>query len=695
MSVLKFRFPAILVFSGCALTLLVFWVARLSTARDLELLLARIAEAPQATEFVFEDSDGRVFDRQVSPVNYKPLELAEIDNDLTADLLQLEDRSFYAHSGVDILRTLRVVAERILLTRYIFGTRVTGGSTITQQLIKNMLGHSERTPWQKWKELVLALRLEQSLAGQPGQDHQAAKKLILKNYWDYLFITHRLRGIGQLPQAVFGARSLKCRLDALHGGGKICDLVSLKSLTREQRLFILGLVKSPALVTGRREEAQAFFLRIHAQLSARGRMDSRLPGPSVEILMSYRGKLMDFREKSSRSSGQAELTTSYARSLSNLFAAELKGENLALKKNLVHTGRISPLDTVMHEVLARKLEFLNTLLKERCGITGAYMLMRLSDAAVIAASEDRCSEFNELVQARRQVSSTIKPLLYAHAMERLGLEPNAIFTDKRITVTGKDGKPYSPANHYKSFRGAMNLKNALQVSANTVSLQLFQKIDAEDFRKKIAVAFERVPGEAVLAGLHSDYSLALGTVDMAPSHVLAAYATLLNRGVKRYPSWGFISASGPHMSAPKIPLPAPPTGARLFSELRSEQVREMLTAVLRPEGTGAEYLAPQADFLIHELGAKSGSGTLDTWFVGYSEDLLLMVWLGFRRNVHKARDFHAATLWYDLFLKTLPYFPARPMQYMPGTEIRYFCANTGAPVTDDCRKISSALFRRE
>lgn len=654
--------------------LLLAWGASHATAADLELLLSRITRPPQATEYVFLDSDGRRFDRQVGPVNYRPLKLSELDPDLNGDLLQLEDRSFFGHSGVDILRTLRVVAERLLLTRYIFGTRVTGGSTITQQLIKNVLGHSERTFWQKTKELILAPRLERSLAGQPG-GNAAAKNLILENYWNYLFITQRLRGIGQLPRSVF-------------------DTASLDALTREQRVFILGLVKSPALLTGRREEALAFLQRIYSQLALRGRMDTRLPAPSAEMLSKYCKRLIDARELSSRQSGQAELTTSYARSLTNLFAADLIDEKLALKKNVVHTGRISPLDAALQQVLLRKLDFLNALLKEKCGITGAYMLVRLSDAAVVAASEDRCSEFNELIQARRQVSSTIKPLLYAYAMEKLSLEPSAVFTDKRITVTGKDGKAYSPANHYKAFRGAMSLKNALQVSANTVSLQLFQKIDADDFRRKIAVAFERFPGEPILPHLHSDYSLALGTVDLAPSHVLSAYMTLLNRGVKRYPAWGFISQSDPNGANQRISLPRPADRLQIFSELRSEQVREMLTAVLRPEGTGAEYLAPEANFVIHELGAKSGSGTLDTWFVGYSQDLLLMVWLGFRRNVHKARDFHAATLWYDLFLKTLPYFPARPMQYLPGTEIRYFCANTGAPVTDDCRKISSALFRK-
>ena len=192
--------------------------------------------------------------------------------------------------------------------------------------------------------------------------------------------------------------------------------------------------------------------------------------------------------------------------------------------------------------------------------------------------------------------------------------------------------------------------------------------------------------------MHADYSLALGTVDLSPVHVASAYLALLRSGRKVYPQWGrVVSGIDPHHA---YALPHGESNAEIFDPVAADQVREMLTAVLRPEGTGAEFIGAHDAMVIQELGAKSGSGPVDTWFVGYSQDVLLLVWLGFRQRSDQARDFHAATLWYNLYLETLPWFKPKPMVYGPGAERRYFCAETGLPPTSSCRRIASALFRR-
>lgn len=639
-----------------------------ATRADLEYLIRTVNTPPQTARLDYLDADRRVFDSETGSIRYLPLKLTDIDPILNEDLIRLEDRNFFFHRGVDLSRTSKATVDFIARLRLPPMKRTAGGSTITQQLIKNLLGHHERTLSQKVREIFLALRLEASL------DQAQAKRAIITSYWNHLFVAHRYRGLGSAERLLF-------------------DMQKSRPLTAGERVAILALVRAPSELGLSPKKTTRLFRRIASELAKAGRLTGGEAAVPDSFIVEFYRRLVKVRTGAENES-RIQLKSPYARSIQNLFHPAAGEGRLVASHAQLQTPRLSALDNRMSGILQKKLGALNTAEGKKCAITGAYMLIRLKDATVIAASEDNCGEYNELTQARRQVSSTIKPFLYTYAMSSLHLEPSAIFTDKRVTVFDPSGNAYSPGNHYKNFRGPMNLKTALQISANTVSLQLYQKIQPREFRDLLAIAYARYPGEKIAELLHTDYSLALGTVDLSPSHVGAAYLTLLSGGAKKYPQWGNMSLVGENPPLFISAFPAAEQPRKVFDPLASEQVREMLTAVLRPEGTGGEYLPESMGLVIQELGAKSGSGPVDTWFVGYSEDLLLVSWLGFRSRLGLKRNFHAATLWYDLFIATLPHFPPRPMVFPPGLERRYFCAQTGRPPDDKCRRIHSALFRK-
>lgn len=654
---------------GISLVAIAAFYLHHATGAELDYLVRAVNTPPQSARLDYLDAEGRVFDSETGAIRYLSLGFNEIDPVLNGDLIRLEDRNFYSHAGVDFPRTLKATADFIARLRLPKVKKGAGGSTITQQLVKNLLGHHERTLSQKIREIYLALKLEASL----GTAH--AKSRILESYWNHLFVAQRYRGLGSAERLLF-------KSDKTH------------RLTAAERVAALSLVRAPSELGSSEKTAARVLRRMASELTKSGRIPEVEAVISDAFIQNFHRRLVNLRTGRDGNEPLLPLKTTYARSIKNLFKPEIASPNLAAAHAIIQTPRLSVLDDRMSGILQKKLEALNGIEGKKCAITGAYMLIRLKDAAVIAASEDHCGEYNELTQSRRQVSSTIKPFLYTYAMSSLHLEPSAIFTDKRVTVFDPSGNAYSPGNHYKNFRGPMNLKTALQISANTISLQLYQKIQPREFRELLSVAYQRYPGEKIADLLHTDHSLALGTVDLSPSHVGAAYLTLLSGGTKRYPHWGNLSLSGGNPPLLITAFPAATAPRKVFDPLASEQVREMLTAVLRPEGTGGEYLPESTGLVIQELGAKSGSGPADTWFVGYSEDLLLVVWLGFRSRLGLRRNFHAATLWYDLFIATLPYFPPRPMDFSPRLERRYFCAQTGLTPDAQCRRIHSALFRK-
>jgi membrane peptidoglycan carboxypeptidase len=642
-----------------AMTIVLAWL-HYTTRDNLEYLVRAVKETPQTARLQFRDAKGRIFDTEVADITYSPMRFTDIDPELHRDLVLIEDKTFFQHSGIDYARTFKAALDFAASSRLPFRKKPPGGSTLTQQLVKNLLGHHQRTLEQKIREIFLAYRLETRLrAEQPSY-----KTTIIESYWKHLFITQRRRGLGHL-NVLLERPAATAKLSAA------------------ERVAVLALVRAPSELSQSATAAQNFMNRMAKEFVLAGRL---LPDAAV-ITGNFAGQFYrDYaaiRQKPVTPAA-ARLKTSYARSVKSLFQIENPHQDLEIQ-----TPRLSELEAAMRDIFEKRLNGLNTRVKLRCGISGAFMLVRLHDAAVVAAGEDPCSDFNELIQSRRQVSSTIKPFLYTFAMASQNLEPSSIFSDKRVIISKVFGKPYAPGNHYKTFRGPMNLKTALQISANTISLQLFEKMDAQAFGGLLADAYARYPGEKISPYLHSDYSLALGTIDLAPSHVAAAYLALLSGGSKRYPRWRTVSAPRERS------LPPPGPARQIFDPLRSEQTREMLTAVMSPGGTGGAHIPQNGQLVVQELGAKSGSGPFDTWFVGFSEDLLLVVWLGFRKNEGIARDFHAAPLWSELFLPTLAYFPPRQMTYSPLLERRYFCGNTGLPPDAQCRRIHSALFRKD
>ena len=253
---------------------------------------------------------------------------------------------------------------------------------------------------------------------------------------------------------------------------------------------------------------------------------------------------------------------------------------------------------------------------------------------------------NRAVQSRRQVSSTFKPFLYALAMETRGLTPDSEFEDKPLKLKNRDGSPWEPKNFYPYYIGKVTLREGLVISINTVAVQLIELTGAESTAWKAREIFD-MPGNEVDKRILPEASLSLGSVDLSPLEVLKGYLLISGDGTEVFPyavTGIDEAAGGRELYRRKNEGP----GKRIFRKETMAALRGILEEVVE-RGTASAFIREPLKF---PVGGKSGSSPSDSWFVGYSDRLLVLVWAGYDNPRSSGRgklpEFIVIPLWYGL-----------------------------------------------
>ncbi|MCE9499303.1 MAG: hypothetical protein K8R21_02180 [Leptospira sp.] len=227
------------------------------------------------------------------------------------------------------------------------------------------------------------------------------------------------------------------------------------------------------------------------------------------------------------------------------------------------------------------------------------------------------NKYNRAVSSRRQISSTIKPFLYALAIESKGFLPDSLFEDKPVSMLDREGLSWKPKNFYPYYLGKVTLKKAIVVSINTVAVQLIQMTGVHEMAglsRRIFGIEEVSPGNRIM----DNPSLSLGSIDLTPLELAAGYLVLANGGI-RTPVFSvrrisdrkgvtladFEPVSGDRMK-------------RIFSRTTVSMIIDFLKTVVT-EGTAKEFYRRNLDF---EIAGKSGSSPSDSWFAGFTTDTI-------------------------------------------------------------------------
>jgi penicillin-binding protein 1A len=528
--------------------------------------------------------DGSLLSERGGDGAYVPLDL--LPRHLLDAVIATEDRRFFKHWGLDPTGMLRAA-----FTNLRAGRVAQGGSTLTQQLAKNLFLGSERTYARKLEEIVLALWLELRLG----------KRNILELYLNRVYFGAGTYGVETAAQRFFGK--------------------SAREVSLVEAAVLAGLLKAPS------RYSPAFNPHI-----ARARAGDVL------------AKMVEARFLSAEEgerAGQATLrfAETLGRGQSGLdYAIDAVLEQLP--PLVVSPASDLVVETTIDANLQRRAQTLvqNALSGEGQSARASQAALVIVDLnggirAVVGGRSYAESQFNRALKARRQPGSAFKMFVYLAALES-GLKPDSTVQDLPILGAG-----WSPRNEGAGYRGTVTLRDALAQSMNAAAARLHMTVG---LRTTAAVA-RRL---GIRSPLRAEASLALGTSEVTPIELTAAYGVLANGGRALEPYLiGRVRTGAGAVLFERREAPA----AELVAPSNVAAMNDMLNAVL-VSGTGKRAALPG-------LPAAGKTGTSqdfrDAWFVGYTEQFVAGVWVGNDdgRAMNKMMGGNLpARLWHDVML---------------------------------------------
>ncbi len=475
-------------------------------------------DAARRPGLTLQDRTGRTF-ATFGDVVGDPLRLGDMPRFLPAAAVAVEDRRFYGHPGLDLIGIARAAFVNLRA-----GRLVQGGSTLTQQVAKNLFLTNARTFHRKVQELMLTLWLE----------HSFSKTEILEIWLNRVYLGSGAWGVDAAARMYFGT--------------------SARKLNLWQCAVLAGVPRAPSRLNPRTDPAAA---------ARRGR--------EVLAAMADTGII----SKAEADAAAARIVFPSRPSAAGWFADWAAEASQAL---------ISPgADAVLHTTLDTRLQAaaearLAALLDgpgAAAGVgQGAVVALDAATGAVramVGGRDWRTSPYNRAIAARRQPGSAFKPIVWLAALEH-GLRPDDTVLDAPLRIGG-----WAPQNFDGAFHGAVTLEEALAQSLNTASVRLMQQAGGP---RAVAAVARRL---GIVDGLPDDLSLALGTGEVGLLELSVAYATLFNggRGVVAQ------AIDTVEADRRTVPVPRPSQGRVVDPDLAAMMVRMMAAVVSRGSGRAA------------------------------------------------------------------------------------------------------------
>lgn len=499
---------------------------------------------------------------------------SEIPQVLVHAILAIEDHRFFDHSGLDVFGLTRA------LLRNAGDERIgQGGSTITQQLVKNTYLSPERTFRRKYAEAMLAFALERRLS----------KEDIFALYCNEVYLGQRgavaARGVSQAAIIYFGKE--------------------LKDLSLGEAATIAGMIQSPARYSPERhrEAAEARRNAVLAGMQRNGWV-------SQEQAQAAAGELLAVVSRMDSNQSLAPYFIDYVnRTVESEFdVSGLTGQ--------IHTTIDLDLQKVAETAIKNQLDRLDSTYKHR-GVKPQAALVAIDPStgnvlAMVGGRNYGESQLNRATDARRQPGSTFKPFVYAAALED-GLSPVQMFRDAPRDFVYDRNRIYRPANYGGGYSmHEVMMRTGLVKSLNVVTVEVAMR-----------TGLARIANLAAQFGLPRPErypALALGTTEVTPLQLGAAYAAFVNAGRSVHPR---VIAGIAELDA----VQASNSNAQLVSPTTAYMITNMLSDVV-DHGTGR---AARGAVKGAAIAGKTGTSH-DGWFVGYTPNLVCVVWIGFDDN---------------------------------------------------------------
>jgi penicillin-binding protein 1B len=559
---------------------------------------------------------------------------AEVPPLLRAGIKLVEDRRFDEHHGVDPRGVMRATWSNIRARRV-----VQGGSTLTQQLVKNYFLSDEQTFARKLTEAAMAMRLEAHYS----------KDEILVAYLNEVYL-------GQDGQR------------AIHGfglGSEYYFAKPLGELSAGEIALLIGLVKGPSYYDPRKHGDRAVARRnlVLEQLRQAQLIDAAAAKAAISSPLGLRPP-----------------GGSYVPAFLDLVRRHLKRDyeeaDLAAAGLSVYTSLDPRAQNAAEQALKSNLARLDTAAKARTGrLDGAVIVAEPNSGDVVAVVGGRdfgTDGFNRALDARRPIGSLVKPAVYLTAIETGRYNAATLIEDAPVELKLADGSVWAPQNFEHEVYGQVPMARALAESMNLATIKLGLELGLP----KIADTLQRLGLEEAP---RLNPSLLLGTVEMTPLEVLRVYTALANGGFRaRLRSvHAVLDEQGKPLKSFKVQVEPAAAPAAVY------QIDRMLMLVTS-HGTARAAGAHLPRDIVTAGKTGTSSDTRDSWFAGFTGSYLSVVWVGYDDN-HPTGLTGAAgavPVWADLMgkLKSASYEPVPPEM----VEDRWIDFSDGLETTAGC-----------
>jgi len=571
-----------------------------------------------------------------------PITIQQISPEIIKTLILVEDIRFFEHKGVDMRSMIRVLVKSIFLGDKSAG----GGSTITQQLAKNLFPRKNYKylyyPINKLREIIIAKKIER----------QYTKFQILTLYLNTVSFGQDIYGIESASRRFFNKPAVEANFhEAAMLIGMLKASTSYNPLLNpdnalSRRNFVLQLLYqhgqfdnssldcyqnepllAASLVQSRNEHAAYFMEKI--KNNARDILDSlyRITGveynlftDGLTIHTSLDNTLQTYAEEAVKTNMaklqkkfNQTITADYWKKRQRILDIEIsklsapptsnKKKTVAYHPDSIQYPIYSSIDSIKHHLKYLQAGFLAINPK-----TGQVL-------AWVGGINHQFFPFDHVRDARRQAGSTMKPIIYAAALEK-GISPCSYYKAEQVTYQ-EENEDWKPSNANDEYKGKYSMAGALSNSVNTVSVKILNDVGIEesiDFARQLGIVSEIPPVPSIV----------LGTPSLSLHELVGAYATFANDG-KFSPLYMIEKIT--NSSGEIIYQKSPPMAKQVMNPTTSQLMVHMLKQVVE-EGTAVRLRSHFA--LTNEMGGKTGTtqSNGDGWFIGITPEIVAGAWVG-------------------------------------------------------------------
>lgn len=572
-------------------------------------------------------------------------------------VIAIEDERFFNHFGIDIFGITRALVRNIIA-----GRLVQGGSTLTQQLAKNLFLSPKKTISRKLLEIPTAMSLERHLS----------KKQLLELYLNEVYLGQEgsisIHGMPQAATTLFGK--------------------NIADISVDEAATLAGIIKAPSYYNPRKHPERAKERRD----TVLGKMRDLGYISAAEYSAAVNRPLRIAQQQEHRRIAQFFTSTLEAELSQTVDIENAPSTGLA-----VYTGLDLGMQRCAEQAIERgvaAIEAANPKLKRSDKqLQAALVAIEPYSGLVrswVGGRDFAESQFNRVNLAIRQIGSTVKPFLYLTALDSsLNSYKTAtavsILEDKPMEFQVSNRVAWTPENYDHEFRGDVTLRYALENSLNMPALYIAERIGLSTLKRTLS-AFKIAPNVQEVP------SLALGALDSNLLRLTAAYGALANGGIYIQPRLftAAVDGSGDRVAMSDI----------VEERVADEDAAFVLTTILRgvlDRGTGTKA---RSKGFTRPAAGKTGTSdnARDAWFVGYTPTLVSGVWIGFDDNtpINITGGVAAAPIWGDFMKCSSPFLPLGDFSPPPGVVFTNVDVRTGQIATPQCPRdqvISEAFVK--